>query len=184
MSKALFTARAHVHTISHIHKPSGSRARDVRPEFWSRKPSGCSKWRSPPSSLPLTLLINISRADLRRAHHKVTSYSTGFPPTSFTQRDSLFRFTFSFYLSEHPKSESPFLGPTVRITRDSSSASQLRNFSPQGPQGCCSLPRRFASLFPARPSSQRGSTKARVARYDALKAQLWLEVQKQETLIY
>lgn len=40
---------------------------------WSRKPSGWRKWWSPPSSLPLTLLLNITKAYLRKAQHKVRS---------------------------------------------------------------------------------------------------------------
>lgn len=39
----------------------------------NRKLNGWRKWRSPPSSLSLTLLINITKAYLRSAQHKITS---------------------------------------------------------------------------------------------------------------
>lgn len=65
--------RTHSHDQSHPHTGSARLWRQAG--VWSRKPSGWSKWRSPPSSLPLTLLINITKAYLRKAHHKVTSRS-------------------------------------------------------------------------------------------------------------
>lgn len=64
----------HLHTRSHDHSHTHSLTRQWRHAgVWSRKPSGWRKWRSPPSSLPLTLLINITQAYLRNSHHKVTS---------------------------------------------------------------------------------------------------------------
>lgn len=68
--------RTHSHdqSLSHTHIHTLSLTRQWRQAgVWSRKPSGWRKWRSPPSSLPLTLLINITKAYFRNSQHKVTS---------------------------------------------------------------------------------------------------------------
>lgn len=83
VSKALHS------TCTHIQAHTHSLARQWRQDgVWSRKPSGWRKWRSPPSSLLLTLLINITKAYSGGSHHKVTSCS-GFNKFSTVRKSEI-----------------------------------------------------------------------------------------------
>lgn len=81
----------HLHTHSHDQPHTCTLTRQWRQAgVWSRKPSGWRKWRSPPSSLPLTLLINITKAYLGNSHHKVTSCP------AFSELSEYLKIDFSF----------------------------------------------------------------------------------------